>query len=254
MKLAYEQYGDGPPLVTLHGLLGSSDNWRSFGKRLGETYTVYAVDLRNHGASPHRDRMDYEVMAEDLLHFFRGHTSSPVHLLGHSLGGKVAMECALSYPEEIDRLVVVDIAPRAYSPAHRELIEALWELDLGAVSSRRDADEMLSEEIPEWGIRQFLLKNLVRVEEGRYEWECNLEAIRHEYDKLTRAIEPGRRFRGESLFVRGDRSDYVRDEDRTEIEEYFPRAEITTIRGAGHWVHADEFDLFAQTVEAFLAH
>lgn len=253
MQLAYDQYGEGPPIVALHGLLGSSDNWRGFGRELGDSYTVFAVDLRNHGDSPHRAEMDFETMAEDVLHFLRSHDLSPVHLLGHSLGGKVTMQVALSYPDEVDRLIVVDVAPRIYPPAHEDLIEALWEIDLDAVSSRREADELLAERIPEWGVRQFLLKNLVRVEEGRYDWQCNLEAIRDRYDQLIQAVHPHGTFRGRTLFVRGEQSDYVQDRDRKEIEALFPRAEITTISGAGHWVHADQSDLFAEVVKAFLA-
>lgn len=252
MQLAYDRYGEGEPLVVLHGLLGSSDNWGSFGRRFGEDFAVYAVDLRNHGESPHREEMSYETMAEDLLHFVRSREIGPTHLVGHSLGGKVAMQFALSYPTEVDRLVVVDIAPRSYPPAHEALIDALWELDLDRVGSRREADELLAEKVPQRGVRQFLLMNLERVEEGRYAWKPNISAIRDQYPRLLRALRAGGAYRGSTLFVRGADSDFVRDRDREEIAERFPRAELVTVEGAGHWVHADRPERFGDAVAAFL--
>lgn len=254
MELYYKQYGEGHPLVILHGLLGSSGNWHSLAsKHLAEHFAVYAVDQRNHGCSPHADSMDYPAMAEDLRDFMDGLELQAVRLLGHSMGGKTAMEFALAYPERVERLVVVDIAPKSYPPNHVALLKAMRSLDLSAFGSRQEVDEALGQKVPSAPIRQFLLKNLsLDKEAGTYEWQVNLDAISEHYGQLNEAIASDRSFDGPVLFIRGANSDYIRAEDQKQIRQLFPRAEITTLPKAGHWVHADAPEAFAEMVLAFL--
>src|SRR5690554_747038 len=255
MQLHFREYGSsGPALVILHGLLGASGNWHTLAsKSFSDSFHVYAVDMRNHGRSPHSDRFDLPTMAEDVRAFLKqtGHASA--HVLGHSMGGKVAMLLALESPEVVDRLVVVDIAPRAYPPHHTEILEALRLLDPGAYSSRTEIDRALSERIASATVRQFLLKNLALDKDtGAYRWQANIEGIDRNYDAINAAIESNSTFNGPALFVRGEKSDYVQDEDREQILKLFPNARIETISGAGHWVHAEAPEPFAQTVLSFL--
>jgi pimeloyl-ACP methyl ester carboxylesterase len=256
MQLAYQQFGDrGQPLIILHGLLGSSDNWRTLARRFGQHFRVYAVDLRNHGNSPQSHLMNFQVMAEDLLEFIRDHDLSPAHLLGHSLGGKVAMQTALTFPAELSKLILVDIAPKEYPPSHESILTALAKIDLDEIQSRQEADSTLAETIDERPIRQFLLKNLIRTDEGRYAWQMNLKGLRENYHLLTKNIEhqPYTRFTRPALFIRGERSSYINPtEDETRILDLFPKAEIITIPNAGHWVHADAPDAVFDAVVEFL--
>lgn len=254
LRLAYKKYGDGDPLVILHGLLGASGNWHTLARSVFCRYfTVYTVDQRNHGRSPHDDRIDYPIMAADLLQFFEDHQIDKSHLIGHSMGGKTAMEFALAHPDRVDRLLIVDIAPKEYPPSHEEIIKALRDVDLSKMSSRADIDHALADRIPEPPVRRFLLKNLsYSTSNGRYDWELNLDAIHEHYARLNEAIENGRTFDGPTLFVRGADSDYVSDKDEKSIKKLFPKAEFTTIEEAGHWVHADQPEDFAEIAVDFL--
>lgn len=253
MDLHYKKYGtDGPPLLVLHGLLGSRGNWHTLSRTaFQEVATVYAVDQRNHGRSPHTDRIDYPTMAADVRSFLSQHTLGAAALLGHSMGGKTAMQTALSYPERVERLVVVDMAPRAYPPQHLELLEALARIDPSEYDDRDAIDDALATDVSSWPIRQFLLKNL-HYDGSEYTWQMNLEAIRAHYDELTAALSAETTYDGPALFVRGGASDYVTDEDEGDIRSLFPRAQIETIAGAGHWVHADAPDALADVVTDFL--
>lgn len=251
MKLAYKRYGDGPPLLILHGLLGAGGNWHTLSNTaFGPHFTVFTVDLRNHGRSPHSDVFDYPSMVEDLLEFLETHALPHAHVLGHSMGGKVAMHLALAHPARVDRLVVVDMAPRAYPPRHLEILEALGGLDLATLGSRGEIDAALARRITSRPIRQFLLKNL-DFRDGRYGWKMNLPAIHRNYAQINTLIDAGR-FDGPALFVRGGASDYVEDADLPAIRALFPHAEIVTIDGAGHWVHAERPDALAAAVLGFL--
>ncbi len=254
VRLSYKKYGDGDPLVILHGLLGSSGNWHTLARSVFCRYfTVYTIDQRNHGRSPHADRIDYPIMAADLLSFFEDHAIEKGRLIGHSMGGKTAMEFALSHPERVDRLLVVDIAPKEYPPSHQSIIEALRDVDLSGISSRADVDHVLADRIPAPPIRRFLLKNLsYSTTKNRYEWELNLDAIHESYSLLNAPIENGRTFEGPTLFVRGAESDYVVDADEKAIKKLFPKAEFKTIEKAGHWVHADQPEDFAEAAVDFL--
>ncbi len=252
LPLAYKSYGAGPPLIILHGLLGSGDNWKTLSRRVfAEHFEVFTVDQRNHGRSPHSEVFDYPTMVEDLAAFMDARGLGSAHLLGHSMGGKTAMHFALTHPERTDSLTVVDIAPKAYPPQNAALLDALRGLDLGAYRSRAEIDAALRPQIPTDGVRNFLLKNLRRDGQGGYGWKMNLEGIYRHYDRLNGVMEADGTFEGPTLFVRGDASDYVADEDTEVIVGFFPAAEIVTIDGAGHWVHAEKPQEFAAVVLEF---
>jgi len=254
LRLAYKQYGEGDPLIILHGLLGASSNWHTLARSVFcRHYTVYTLDQRNHGRSPHVDHIDYPSMAADLLHFLEDHRIEKCRLIGHSMGGKTAMEFALEHPEHVARLLVVDIAPKSYPPRHEEILKALRDVDLSKMTSRADIDHALASRIPEPPVRRFLLKNLsYDSKTGRYEWELNLATIQKDYEQLNESIENGRQYDGPTLFVRGSNSDYVEDGDDVGIRKLFPNAEFETIENAGHWVHADQPENFAEIAKNFL--
>ena len=253
MNLHHSAYGDARrPLLILHGLLGASGNWHTLGSKVfGERFRTFALDQRNHGRSPHHEDVGYEAMAGDLDGFMAEHGLASAHVLGHSMGGKTAMHFALTRPEKVDRLVVVDIAPKAYPPHHAELFEALRALDLASYTSRQEIDGALARRVSSTPVRQFLLKNLQRGGEG-YRWQMNLEGLYARYDQLNQAVEAGRPFEKPALFVRGGKSDYVTDEDETDVRALFPNAAFATIPEAGHWVHAEAPDAFADVVMEFL--
>jgi len=254
MKLFYNKYGEsGPPLIILHGLLGANGNWHTLSRTaFRKIAQVYTVDQRNHGRSPHADQIDYSTLAADLRTFIDRHELAPADLLGHSMGGKTAMQAALSYPDRVNRLIVVDMAPRAYPPEHTDLLDALARIDPEDYESRDAIDDALADDVPSWRIRQFLLKNL-DYDGETYAWKMNLDAIRTHYDDITAAIPAGATFEGPTLFIRGGESEYIADADLEGIRERFPTAELVTIDDAGHWVHADAPEAFAQVVVDFLA-
>jgi esterase len=253
MELFYNSYGqDGPPLIILHGLLGANGNWHTLSRTaFSDVARVYAVDQRNHGRSPHTDEMDYVRMAADVRDFIDRHDLAPAHLLGHSMGGKTAMQTALTYPDVVDRLIVVDMAPKAYPPHHAELLEALAGIDPTTYDRRQDIDAALADDVPSRPIRQFLLKNL-DYDGEQYQWMMNLDALRAHYDDLNAALPAEGSFDGPTLVVRGGRSDYVSEADLPGIRDRFPNARLVTIDDAGHWVHADAPDAFADVVVDFL--
>ena len=252
MDLHFQQYGSGPPLVILHGLLGSSDNWISLARLFGEQFEVIAPDLRNHGRSPHSDSMSHVEMAKDVADLLRCRRLSNVAMIGHSLGGKVAMESALRFPNLIERLIVVDIAARAYEPRHGKLLQSLEELDLGALKNRTEAAAALEKSVPSLALRRFFLKNLAVCEKGGIEWRINLKGIRGSYPELTRGLERGRAFAGPAMMMRGGKSDYVMDEDIDDARALFPELEFETIDEAGHWVHAEAPEAFYRIASLFL--
>jgi esterase len=252
MNLHFQAVGKGDPLIILHGLLGSADNWRSMSRRLGVYYQVFAVDLRNHGRSPHSEIFDYDVMTADLREFMEHQALRRIMLLGHSMGGKVAMQFAIKYSEQVDKLVIVDIAPKPYELSQRYILEALRSLDLTRYKSFADVDAALAAKISEKSLRQFLLKNLARDEDGRLHWKIHLEAIDRNYDKLSREVVSERSFDKPALFIRGGRSNYIEDDDAQLIQQIFPQAEIVTLPEAGHWVHVEAPEEFFQTVLNFL--
>jgi pimeloyl-ACP methyl ester carboxylesterase len=220
---------------------------------MGDYFKVFSLDLRNHGLSPHHDFMSYQVMAQDVCEFVDEHRLSSTFLLGHSMGGKVAMQFALDFPDRVKKLVVVDIAPQAYEPSHRPVLNALLSLDLGMFKSFGEVDSALEVSIPEAAMRQFLLKNLMRDSHGRLRWKIHLEAIARNYDRLIEAVKPQRSFTRSVCFIRGGRSNYLQEKDIPWIRHTFTHAEIETIPGAGHWVHVDAPEEFLSTVVRFLS-
>ncbi len=253
LELAYTETGAGPPLVILHGLFGSSRNWASIARRLGETHRVFAVDLRNHGASPWADTMDYGEMAEDLGAFLARHGLAGAAVMGHSMGGKTAMRLALDCGRVVGRLIVVDIAPVAYTHTHRPMVEALRAVDLATAGRRAEVDRQLREAIPDAALRSFLLHNLVS-EDDRLRWRINLAALAANMDALIDfpADLAGLTYSGPAHFLRGAASDYVREGHHARIRELFPNAEIDSIPEAGHWVHAEQPAVFLERVRSIL--
>ena len=251
MILHYQEYGNGQPLVILHGLLGSLDNWHTLSKTFAVSFRVLAVDQRNHGRSPHSDVCTYDAMAEDLIELLDHLKIPSAHLLGHSMGGKTAMQFALSNPSRVDRLIVVDIAPREYPRLHDEILDALASVNLSASASRQQIDDELSKRIPDLAVRQFLMKNLTRDCGRVFTWKANLQAIRRNYTEIAREITSEMPFPGPTLFVKGDRVDYVLDSDVPMIKKLFPIAQIVRVN-AGHWIHAEAPMVFADIVTSFL--
>lgn len=253
LELAHTEYGEaGPPVVILHGLLGSNRNWATIAKRLADGHRVFGLDLRNHGGSPWSDVMSYEAMADDLGAFIDRRGLGPAAVVGHSMGGKVAMHFALTRPEQVARLVVVDIAPVRYEHGFEAFIEAMRRVDLGRTDRRAEVERMLAAWIPDVGVRHFLLQNLVRHEES-FAWRPNLDALAARMEEILGFPAAGARlYEGPTLFIVGERSHYVRPEHRREITRLFPRAEVTTIAQAGHWVHAEQPQAFLAHLQAFL--
>lgn len=253
MKLNFKQYSHaGEPLLIMHGLFGSLGNWGGQSRQLATDFSVYGLDLRNHGASPHSADMNYTVMAQDVLEFMDDHGLERCHLLGHSMGGKTAMQVALSAPQRIDRLVVADIAPVHYRGQHDSILDGLEAIDLGSVTSRNDADKILAEYESDELVRQFLLTNLVRSSEGGFEWRINLPVLKKSYDRLREAPESSGVFDGPTLFVKGALSNYITEKHREAILARFPNAQTKVIMHTGHWLHAEKPQTFYRIVHGFL--
>lgn len=248
----FQSYGQGPPLIILHGLFGSLENWHLISQKLAADFQVFAVDQRNHGRSPHAADMSYQLMAEDLKEFVDNQQFGPVNFLGHSMGGKTAMLFALTYPQSVEKLIVVDIAPRAYPDHHSEILKALSSLDVTSLKSRAEMESQLASSIPDLAVRRFLLKNVKRDQAGNFYWQMNLSAIEANYARLSEQISSQRPFEKPTLFIRGERSNYICDDDMTAIQKLFPRVQHREIAGAGHWVHAEAPEAFIRTVREFL--
>lgn len=252
MELSFTQRGSGPPVVLLHGLLGSGDNLTSVARWIESDYTVYLPDLPNHGASPHTTHAGYDVMVSAVDGFIRTHSLVPTTLGGHSMGGKVAMRLALAAPELVRSLVVLDISPQRYQPSHTEIINAMHSLDLSHVKSRADADRKLEPAIADRSVRSFLLKNLERVD-GGYRWRLNLDGITDDYHDILGWDGVGV-YPGPALFVGGGKSKYLQsDRDEQLIRAHFPNALIRMIPTAGHWIHADAPDELEEILSDFLS-
>lgn len=254
MKLNFDQYGEDAskdPLIIIHGLFGSAANFRGLAKIYAEDFNVYCIDLRNHGSSPHCDEITYSLMAADVEEFLNDQGIDSAHILGHSMGGKTAMQMALNHPEKIDKLVLGDIAPVLYPHHHKTIFEGLVTLRLDEIGSRGEADKLLAEYVKEAGVRAFLLTNLKRGDDGNFEWRINLPALISEYDNIAAAPE-GVSYDGETLFIRGANSDYIADEYVPETLEIFPNARIETIDDCGHWLHSEKPKEFSEILLNFL--
>lgn len=252
MHLHFTELGAGAPLIVLHGLLGSHQNLLPACRVLAKHFQVFALDQRNHGHSPHHDVMHYEAMADDVTRFMDRQNLATAQVLGHSMGGKTAMQLALHHSDRVEKLVVVDMSPRAAGPRFAKLLQALRALEPARLQSRQEADTQLAATVTDETVRLFLLKNLVPTDGGGYRWRIHLEAIAGNYDRLREPVDSAIPFTGPTLFLRGEKSDYIGAEDVTEIHRLFPAAELEAIAGAGHWVHADAPGPFAAAVLKFL--
>ncbi len=251
MELFSREYGEGQPLVILHGLFGSSDNWLTQARLFAPTYKVFTVDLRNHGQSPHSDAFDYSSMTGDLAEFISTHKISNPVIIGHSMGGKTAMNFALAHPEMVDKLIVVDISPRPYNLEHYTIVEGLNAIPVATISSRNEADEELARYVPEPDVRQFLLKNLQRKPDGGFTWKINLPVITEKLSNVGVDLQFSGTFEKPTLFIRGKRSKYVPDSDWKRITEVFPNARLETME-TGHWVQAEKPQEFVEVVTRWL--
>ncbi len=257
MELFYRKYGKegDQPLIILHGLFGISDNWVTFARRIAmEGFEVFVPDMRNHGRSPHSNVFNYLALTDDLFEFIDDHEIENPVILGHSMGGKVAMRFALENPHFVKRLVVVDIGLKAYPPrmAHLKIIEAMKSVDLSKVTKRSDAEQIIKKQIPENRIRLFVMKNLHRNSDNTFEWRINIEGIEPSLSNLLDAIDTDAVFEKPTLFIKGGASDYILMEDYPQIRKNFPNAEIITIANTSHWVHVEAPEVFYQLTMGFL--
>ena len=239
MKLFYRTLGKGNPLLILHGLFGNSDNWLPSAKHLAGDYRVYLLDMRNHGKSPHDQVFNLVSMVEDIYEFITDLGIRKVSLIGHSMGGLVAMNFAFEYSHRVQRMAIIDIAPRAYPVMHDDILTHLQNIDLRMIKTRHDADLQLADHIPSRRVRQFLLKNLYRQDDSRFAWRLNLPVIAQQLSEIRKGILNPHRISVPVLFIRGGLSDYVREEDRSRISDLFSDYKIETIDRASHWVHSD---------------
>ena len=251
MKLNFKKYGEGEPLVILHGLFGSLDNWASLAKKFGEHFEVFIVDARNHGTSPHCEDFNYDRMTDDLYEFVMESNIIEPIILGHSMGGKTAMQFAMNYPNLISKLIVADIAPKAYPVHHTTILDGMFSIDLEIISTRKGADNQLRMHVPEFSTRQFLLKNLYWIENEKLAWRFNLPIINKKIENIGQKLANIQAFEAPTLFVRGEKSNYITESDFEPILEIFPNAEIKTMN-TGHWLHAEKPTEFLQIVSSFL--
>jgi len=245
-------FGDGKPLIILHGLFGMLDNWQALGKQFGQFFEVHIVDQRNHGKSFHSQAHNYELMCADLLRYIESNNLDEIFLLGHSMGGKTAMLFASKYPEMVKKLIVVDIAPKYYPPHHQEILNGLNAVATSNITSRLEADKILSAHFSEIGIRQFLLKNLYWKSEGELVFRFNLATLYKEIENVGEALPDDAIYSGPTLFIDGQKSDYITVDDQDLIEYHFPDSEIVQISNAGHWVHAENSKDFFEEVSRYL--
>jgi len=267
MDLNFKKLGEGPDFIILHGLYGSSDNWFTMAKSLADHFTVYLLDLRNHGESAHHPEHNYELMSQDVAEFCKKQNISKATMLGHSMGGKTAMFFAAKFREMVSSLIVVDISPKSYKNTddfgfhtvnHAKIIDALLQIDLKVAESRKDIDQQLAKTISDKRVRQFLLKNVTRDNEKNFIWMLNLSGLKNNLERIMEGL-PASEFKdgiGISgfpvLFLKGENSNYITNEDHTIIRQYFPKAKIVTIPEAGHWLHAEKPALFKQQLFDFL--
>lgn len=238
MKLHYTKDGEGQPLIIVHGLFGTLDNWQTLGKKFAENFEVYLVDQRNHGHSPHSEEMNYQLMADDLHELITDLNLSKVILLGHSMGGKAVMTYATQHSEFIDKLIVVDIAPKQYPMHHQQILAGLNAIDLSVIKTRREADTVLANYVDDVGVRQFLLKNLYWIEKGQLAWRINIPSLTKYMTEIL-ATTPNIKVDTPTLFIRGEKSNYITEDDYQNIYNQFENSEIETIYNVGHWIHAE---------------
>ena len=245
--------GEGAPFVILHGFLGMGDNWKTLARQFSESnFEIHLVDQRNHGRSFHSDQFDYELMADDLKRYCNENNLKDIVLLGHSMGGKTAMLFASKYPELVSKLIVADISPRYYPVHHDAILDGLSSLDFSEIKSRGQADKALSKYVIEPGIRMFLLKNLYWVEKGQLGLRVNLEVLIENVSEVGEALPVHSTFEKDTLFLRGDKSEYIGESDEAIIKRHFPYSQLKTISNSGHWLHAENPKDFYEAVINFI--
>ncbi len=253
MELNFKTFGAGEPIIILHGLFGTLDNWQTLAKELANHFSVFIVDHRNHGRSPHTFGMyNYMLLADDLKTFMEQQWIYKARLIGHSMGGKTVMQMALNHPDMVEKLCVVDIAPKQYGGGHETILDAMRSLDLTLLKDRHEAQVHLSKTIKEQGVVQFLLKNLTRNHDGTYSWKMNFKNLDENYQNILNDIEDTGIYDGQTLFVKGENSDYIEVDSENRIRSLFPKAQIQTIKNAGHWVHADQPQQLLESVLRFM--
>lgn len=251
MNLNFKLKGTGKPIIILHGLFGMLDNWNTIGSQLAKMYAIYLVDQRDHGRSSKSTEFGYELLATDLKLFCDEHGLTKIGLIGHSMGGKTAMTFANHYPDLVDKLMVVDIAPKKYDGGHEDIFEAILGIPIEDITTRSEVDDLLSVNITNLGVRQFLMKNLTRKKEGGFEWKANFQLLYDSYNEIMDIPEITTKSDIETLFIRGELSNYIQEADEQLIKEYYPKAKIETISGAGHWVHAEKPNELLDSIHSF---
>lgn len=253
MILHSQILGEGKPFVILHGLLGMSDNWKTLGRKFAELgYEVHLVDQRNHGRSFHSEEFSYELMAIDLKHYCEQHGIENCVLMGHSMGGKTAMQFAVSFPNMVDRLIVADIGPKKYPKHHQDIFKALLSVDFTQVESRDDVEEILSEYIHSKGVKLFLMKNLYWKEKGELEFRANVKVLNEQIEEVGKPLAQGLKYEGPTFFLGGEESGYIEPMDELLIHQHFPDARMDWVSNAGHWLHAENPSEYFQKVVIFL--
>jgi pimeloyl-ACP methyl ester carboxylesterase len=253
-KILYSKIiGEGKPLLILHGYFGMSDNWKTIGNQFAEKHQVQLIDQRNHGRSFHTDDFNYELLAEDLHNYIQHYQLENVNIIGHSMGGKTAMLFAVTYPDLIDKLIIVDISPKEYQPHHNAILAGLSSVDFSIQNSRKLVDEKVSSFIPEMGIRQFLMKNLYWKEKGVLDFRFNLASLVKNNPEIGKPLPQNTSFAKETLFLKGEKSDYILLEEQLIIDKHFPKNKVVEISKAGHWLHAENPRDFYKEVCDFLA-
>lgn len=244
--------GEGFPLLILHGYFGSSDNWKTLGNQFAEDYQVHLIDQRNHGRSFHSDEFNYELLVEDLYNYVQHYQLEKIHLIGHSMGGKTAMLFAVTYPELINKLIIVDISPKEYQPHHNAILAGLNAVDFSVQNSRSLVDEQIANYIPEFGVRQFLMKNIYWKEKGVLAYRFNLKSLTENNPEVGKALPVNTTYSKPTLFLKGEKSGYIIPEEQLLIDVHFTDNKVVEIAKAGHWLHAENPKQFYEEVCAFL--
>ena len=253
MKIVHSKIiGEGAPLLILHGYFGMSDNWKSLGNKFGEDFQIHLIDQRNHGRSFHANNFNYDLLVEDIVQYIEHHQLEKVIVLGHSMGGKVAMLFAVKYPTLVAKLIIVDIAPRYYQPHHTDILKALNSVDFLIHNTRKLVDQKIAELIPDIGVRSFLLKNVYWKEKGLLAYRFNLQSLTENNSEVGKALPSFTTFDGETLFLAGGNSGYITKSEVPMIKAHFPKASIKTIANVGHWLHAETPEAFYELVMRFL--
>lgn len=252
MRLHTQISGKGKPIIILHGFLGMGDNWKSISKKLSESFEVHLPDIRNHGKSDHHSSFNYDVMVDDMVEYFNTHQIKDAILIGHSMGGKIAMQFAAQNPKMVSQLIVVDISPKIYHPHHDHILKSLKLLKSQKLTSRKEADDVLKENIKEPGIRLFLMKNLKREENNTLTVKSNVDAFIQNRKEIGKALPKSCFYSGPTLFIKGEKSFYIREKDKDLISRHFPNSQIVSVENAGHWVHAENPDMFLKTTLDFI--